>query len=296
MAIAWEQEAEWLGFLPSRNDFLRQTTSDPDFEPGLLLFARRHGQLTGCVMGVRRPWKRSKEDLGFIKWVFVADAWRRQGIGRRLLTSCESAFRERAVRVLVYGSSAPQYLYPGVPESRTSLQRFLDACGWKRASERVSLYADLDSEPEFGANCEALLGAHPAAFQLASEGEANEVARFVRDHFTDSWAREVEPAWKRDHPAFCCVARDPGSRELVGFAAMNATNPAWFGPMGVKKTWRGKRVGSCLVRHALSTYQRGGGRRVVFPWINENLPFYQRIVPSGLARRFVKYERNLIEE
>jgi hypothetical protein len=87
------------------------------------------------------------------------------------------------------------------------------------------------------------------------------------------------------------VARDPRSRDLLGFAAMNATNPGWFGPMGVRETGRGRGMGTLLVRHCLAAYQRHGGRRVAFPWINENLPFYQRIVPSGRPLRFAKYEK-----
>ena len=46
-----------LGFLPTFNVLVRQTTKDPDFDGDLFLGAFHGGELVGCILGIRRAWK-----------------------------------------------------------------------------------------------------------------------------------------------------------------------------------------------------------------------------------------------
>lgn len=288
-ALPSEQLERWLGFIPGLEQLQRHTVLDPDVDPELLLGAFDATQLAGCVLGVRRPWKAGNEHVGFIKWILVRPAWRRRGIGRRLLEVCERTLTRRGATDLVFGSCAPRYVLPGTPEDDVASRRLFRACGWRESSQRTSLRVTLDDRPIDA------LGVGPPShigLGLATAQDSDALGRFITTVFSLSWREEVYSALVGDTQAFCSVLRDSAGGQILGFAAVNATNPGWFGPMGVHPERRGQGLGRLLVRHACAEAQRRGASRLMLPWVNENEGFYRHAVSGALERQvFLKTEK-----
>jgi GNAT superfamily N-acetyltransferase len=93
----------------------------------------------------------------------------------------------------------------------------------------------------------------------------------------------MRPALQDAGPAFCCVLRDRGRGPVVGFAAVHATNPGWFGPMGVCPELQGRGLGGRLAIRAVQEAWDRGTDRLFLPWVNENEAFYRHVL-GGMRR------------
>jgi GNAT superfamily N-acetyltransferase len=273
-----------LGFTPRVEDVRRHTLDDPDFEQDLLLGAYASGELVGSIGAVRRPWKTGRETTGFIKWLHVGENFRRQGVGRALMERIEETLGGRGVTEMLYGGSAPRYLLPGVPESDTGTRSFLQAGGWQEGSERISLLAEIGPCSTAG---------KAADVHAAGPGDAPELMAFIEMTFGRSWALESEPAVQRRNDAFCIVSRARDTGEVVGFAAVHATNPGWLGPMGVHPDLRGQGMGKRLLVAALTTAAERGSRDLMFPWVNESEGFYRSVLPDARRLVFRKFSKTV---
>ena len=345
-----ESELErWVGFIPDRTQALRQTFDDPDFAPELFLGAWDGDRLAGSVLGIRRPWKEGKESTGFVKWIWVCPSYRRQGIGRKLLTACERGLSEavgetqngtrkteelgslagaeareqatgpspnpessnvhraslgKAVSgrlTLVFGSSSPRYLVPGVPEQSPAARKLFHACGWQEVSRRISLRVPLSQQrsvgpgkENFGAKASRTM-AGAFHIRLAETTDRAAASSFIHSVFSASWGEEVAPSFdEKTSGAFCSLLWDQDANKILGFAAVGATNTGWFGPMGVHPEHRRRGFGSRLVQHACNESRRRGLKQLMFPWINENEAFYRRVLDTRVERIvFLKTEKQL---
>lgn len=74
--------------------------------------------------------------------------------------------------------------------------------------------------------------------------EKHHVLAWVREHFYEAWASEVDVACSAKPPTCFLAARDG---ELLGFSCYDATGLGMFGPIGVDETARGGGVGAALL-------------------------------------------------
>lgn len=74
--------------------------------------------------------------------------------------------------------------------------------------------------------------------------ELSRTRRFVTGHFTESWADEAEAAFARQ-PITCRLAVH--DKRIVGFACVESTARAFFGPTGVDPAFRGRGIGGALL-------------------------------------------------
>jgi ribosomal protein S18 acetylase RimI-like enzyme len=79
--------------------------------------------------------------------------------------------------------------------------------------------------------------------------EKHVVIDWVREHFSAGWAGEADVAISRE-PGACFIAVNAEDR-LIGFACYDATALGFFGPIGVHETFRGRHIGSALLRACL---------------------------------------------
>ncbi len=271
------------GFELNANSLTRQFWQDPDYEPELIVGAFDQTRLLGFCAGVRRPWKPGRERTGFIKWVYVEPVRRREGIGTQLLAACESALRTGGAVKLVYGSSAPRYIWPGVYKEDSATQALLNANGWRGSSERINLQLPL---PCFKTDTQINSGeftVSPVRFE-----DRDDAAQFLKSEFSTSWWRECEPIFERYHPAFGFAVRPEGV--LIGFVAVHATNPSWLGPMGVRKDFRGHGIGRALLYAAVRESFVRESHRLTIPWVNES--FYHACLGTLERQVFIKYKKD----
>jgi GNAT superfamily N-acetyltransferase len=79
--------------------------------------------------------------------------------------------------------------------------------------------------------------------------------RFITRHFSESWADEAEAAFAR-LPITCFIAIV--DKKVVGFACVEATAKAFFGPTGVDPALRGKGIGNALLLASLHALRAEG--------------------------------------
>lgn len=78
--------------------------------------------------------------------------------------------------------------------------------------------------------------------------EASLVTDFIRSEFSQGWADESAAVFSRQ-PVPCFIAVENG--KVIGFATVDSTRKAFFGPTGVAVSHRGKGIGKSLLIAAL---------------------------------------------
>jgi GNAT superfamily N-acetyltransferase len=78
--------------------------------------------------------------------------------------------------------------------------------------------------------------------------EMSATRRFVLKHFSQGWADEAEVSFARV-PIGCYLATHES--KIIGFAVIESTAKAYFGPTGVSPSYRGLGVGAALLVAAL---------------------------------------------
>ena len=277
-----EQFSLLAGFMPTEDNLMRQIWEDPDYESGLISGAFVDGELVGFCVGVRRPWKSGRETTGYIKWIYVAPEFRRQRIGTKLLQETESAMLSRGVTEVIYGNSAPIYLWPGVGKNDEAMQSLLGKGGWVCGSERINLMLSLPmamlASPTVAADVEV---------RLVVSDDERKLKEFVFVNFSESWWKEIEAIFNSESSAFSVIACCNG--EVVGFASVGATNSSWFGPMGVGEQFRGRGIGKILLLKSINEATFRGENQLTIPWVNE--AFYNRCLGKMPRQEFFKYSK-----
>ena len=277
-----EQFRLLAGFVPTEENLARQIWDDPDYEPDLVSGAFVDGNLVGFCIAVRRPWKRGREDTGYIKWIYVSPELRRQTIGSQLLRRTESVMQSHGVTELIYGSSAPLYLWPGVAEQDFATQALLNKHGWSRGSERINLTLTLPTTI-------SLIPATVTEIEtrLIASADRNNLKEFITAEFSQSWWQEIEAIFQPEQKAFGVIACRED--QIIGFAATHATNSNWFGPMGVRHSERGKGIGRQLLLKSVREATVRGSKLLTIPWVNEE--FYNKCLGKLTRQVFVKYSK-----
>jgi GNAT superfamily N-acetyltransferase len=101
----------------------------------------------------------------------------------------------------------------------------------------------------------APLRARAINIRQARAYEKTAARRFVLKHFSLGWADEVDVTFARS-PIGCYLATHES--KIVGFAAIESTAKAYFGPTGVSPSYRGLGVGAALLVAALEGLRERG--------------------------------------
>lgn len=104
------------------------------------------------------------------------------------------------------------------------------------------------------------------------------ILKFVRTNFPD------EPVWEHEceyslfnNPITCYIAVK--NKEIIGFSCYDATAKGFFGPMGVKESFRNKGVGRELLVRALYSMKESGYAYAVIGWpATKAIEFYKKNV------------------
>ncbi|MEM9017928.1 MAG: GNAT family N-acetyltransferase [Verrucomicrobiota bacterium] len=127
--------------------------------------------------------------------------------------------------------------------------------------------------------------------------ERSLVVGWMRDHFGERWASEVEVAFS-GHPIRCFVALDEES-ELVGLACYDTSFRGFFGPIGVSETCRGKGLGTALLARSLDALAEAGYAYAIIGYSGAD-DYYMRTVGAvpipgsepGPYRNWIRREPN----
>ncbi|MCF6175721.1 MAG: GNAT family N-acetyltransferase [Victivallaceae bacterium] len=277
-----------LGFIPDKQELEYHFFDDPDCEAELLLGAYINNQLNGFIHAIRRPWKSGSSTTGYLKWLQVNEADRhRTTIGRSLLTAIEQQLSALGCEQLQFGSASPYYLIPGVPTEDEFTRSLLNLSGWLESSERISLQINPDECDLDGLLFAKLQNDNNSCSLSNITAPEPKLQNFITEHFSASWAMEIEFGLKNIPQAHCSVLKNATS-DIIGFAAVHAVNRNWFGPMGILPELRGQGLGKLILLHAMREASTTGINSLILSWVNDKADFYRKIFPSAINLFFKK--------
>jgi GNAT superfamily N-acetyltransferase len=218
-----------------------------------------------------------------VKLLAVAPAARRRGSGTGLLEAIEQRARDAGHRAVIFGLSAPGYLWPGVEMGQTGLETMLVGRGYTPVMWAVNQVLRVPGDLPRG-------DARPA-----DPGEITAVAAFCRDHYPN-WEPEATWSFVRGMDEIgsprCAVWFEDG--ELLGFACWSVTRQGWFGPMATRPDLReGKNqrgVGTGTLAVALAGLAAEGRQQADVSWVGPER-FYARVAGARTYRAFRVFSR-----
>ncbi|RIV37246.1 GNAT family N-acetyltransferase [Micromonospora radicis] len=252
--------------------------------------AYRAGELVGVLIGSRSA---GQGRTGHVDLVAVDPAWRRQGIGRALLTRVERALAELGAAEVLLAGNPPYYAWPGVDVRYTPAICLAVALGYRQESTAWNMTADLsyDASPALRSTeaAEARLAGQGVTVRRAEPADLPALAEFARANFGGAWDAELAGSLGRPG-AGCHLAERDG--EPLGFAAYGSSRPSWFGPMGTAPAAAGSGIGGVLLRRCLRDQRAAGIDVAQIGWVGP-VPFYSRSAGARIERVFFLYRRKL---
>jgi GNAT superfamily N-acetyltransferase len=215
-----------------------------------------------------------------VKYLAVPPVVRGKGIGGALLAGVEAWATANGCGNVLFGLSAPGYLWPGVELGLTTMETFLVGRGYREVMWAVNQVVELPADLPTG---EA---------RVARPDEVEAVAAFCREHYAN-W--ETEARWAFDEPRpKCAVWLENG--ELLGFACWSVTRQGWFGPMATRPDLREGRnhrgIGTGTLAVALQGLAAEGYRTAEISWVGPER-FYARVAGARAHRAFRVFQKTL---
>ncbi len=262
---------------------------DPGATQAMRLAAVDDGLLVGfCVGAARRSNRR-----GHIKLLRVAQAYRRQGLGSRLLKGVELALcaspTDQPIRAIRIDESAPNYLNPGVNQRNLIARQFFESQRYSVVGEAMNMEAPLDRSFDT-TDDERQLRESGVLVRRATSEDGVPVAKLLQEHWP-AWQMEVRQVLEHRPISLHLAVK---AQRVVGFAAHNANNrgTAWFGPMGTAPLETGRGIGRVLLLRCLADLMSLGYKTVTIPWVAP-VEFYRRICGAEVSERFWRMEKEL---
>ena len=231
------------------------------------------------------------------RWIklFAVDPERRgKGVGLTLLDLARTWSRTRGGGGKLRFMDHPgNYLSPGLDVRETAGRAWIEAHGFKLASENTNLRVPLVDNPkvtpERGAALIERAAARGYVVRRVGKRERELLTKVASEAFAAAWAFELGRAMDLEPAAVFAAFRDG---QLVAFAAHDANNTGlgWFGPAGTLTQHRGQGLGEALLLQCLLDVRerpQGG----VIAWIGPR-EFYERAAGALEDRRFRVYEES----
>lgn len=160
--------------------------------------------------------------LGWVRLLVVHPGARRQGRATMLLAEAETWMRDRGVKQLRFGGSAPWYFWPGIDMQWTAGLCLAEASGYRAEGAEVNM------------SC-------PTTFRRAAPDGVT-VRRLVEDGDAASviaWTSREWPHWVPElergiEQGGAFGAFDDATGAPLGFACHSVTRAAWVGPMATQ--------------------------------------------------------------
>lgn len=269
-----------------------KTIESPDHHPDLGLVYEMDGNIVAFAQGNVGAIRDDKQ-FGYVRLGAVDRAYRRGGIGSRLLIELESRLAAHAVQTVSIMDSPFNYFMPGVDFRYTEAFCFLQKHGYRKTHDNHNMVAPLDVNawPDLEEQI-AALAPGGILIRRGKSADAESIHAFLDLHWP-AWKGEVHGTLDKDPPTLYIAQID---NRTVAFAGYQGNNKSlnWFGPMGTSPELRGKGVGALLLRLCLRDLARQGWKNAIIPWVGP-VPFYSRFCGAKLDRCFWVWRKEIGE-
>lgn len=250
---------------------------DANFDPEGMRLAFKGDELIGCVYAVRRllPMVGTdlENDLGWIPFFFVAESYRRQGVGKRLFSDAEAFLKAQGRSQVFFASYAPNYIMPGLDEAAyPEAYQFLLAQDYQKLYSPVAMDRNL-VDFRMSDEIEALIEQRERegyTFSQAQDKDLYDVIQFANHVFNPDWGRAIREGILQGLPLErILIARN--NDKLVGFCLYGGYEgvPDRFGPFGVDPNEQGKGLGKILLNLCLTQMKAESLHGAWFLWTGE---------------------------
>ena len=220
------------------------------------------------------------DSAGSIPLLLVDPAYRRRGVGTRLLEAGMARLGELGVTTVGLGSGGDDYIWPGVPDDLPGAAGFFEARGWRFDHTVLDLVADLRGY-RVPAGVGERAGRAGVSIEVMTEPERAEVLAFEAATFPD-WV-----TWFERLDSSVLVARDRagavagtllfrGPPRATIYEPLLGTEAGTIGCVGVAPPAQGAGVGSAMVARASELLRDEGTRACHIGWTRRER-FYGRL-------------------
>lgn len=289
----WNEAAH---FDPITDDLLAEKIwDDPQFDKELVLGMMINGTLAAWCMGVVR--NQTAGCIGYVKMIAVAEKFQSRGVGTRLLNSLEDHLFNKGAEEIRVGESNPNYLMPGLDPRYTKAWLMFQNRNYQKFATTHNLIAPLDQQG-FNTSLEELkLAEDHILIRQAEADDLPAVEKLICGEWP-AWIHEVRRSFgfapKRIHIAVDEYRTEHQSQvgSVVGFASYDGNNSGTgvFGPMGTHSNFRGKGIGSILLKRCMRDLKLQGYKQAIIPWVGP-ISFYTREVHARIDRVFDRFRK-----
>ncbi|MGA8941663.1 MAG: GNAT family N-acetyltransferase [Thermoactinomyces sp.] len=278
--------------------FHKKILLDPNFDPNLCLVAEGEDQsVLGFCLGMVRKYpyeERGLEpDRAWIPVMFVHPDFRRQGIGKQLVTTLEKRFVELGKKNITLGAYSPNYFFPGPDrDAYGDSILFFQSLGYEVLGEAVGmdmvLYNFRIPEPIQQLKRD-LLEQEGIRIIPFSRIYTLPLLLFLKKNFPGGWVRNArETLEKGKGEDRIWLAIDSGDN-IIGYCQRAIDDlEGHFGPFGVSENMRGKKIGSLLFYEMLMDMYKRGIYHVWLAWTDHDAQrFYERAGMNVIKRHAV---------
>ena len=292
----------------NREVFHKKILLDPNFDPDLCLVAEGDDQsVLGFCLGMVRKYPYEERGLeperAWIPVMFVHPAYRRQGIGKRLVDTLEKKFRELGKKNITLGAYSPNYFFPGPDRDAYGESiLFFQSLGYEILGEAFGMDRVLYNftiPEEIRRIKKNLLDRHGIQIVPFSRSYTLPLLQFLKENFPGGWVRNVRETLEKgkgeERIWLAIQGTNDGDSKIIGYCQRAIDDlEGHFGPFGVCENMRGKKVGSVLFYEMLMDMYKRGIYHVWLAWTdNDARRFYERagmkvMKRHALMKKFLK--------
>lgn len=281
--------------------FRRQALFDENFDPSLCYTALERERVVGFCLGIRRKFPYMERGLeperGWIVVMFVAEEFRRRGIGTALVNRAERDMKSAGAKSITLSAYSPNYFFPGVDEENYSeATEFFKKLGYVSGKKDYSMCKDLHGYQMSPKAKERMAAAEKKGYRFINftYEYALELLEFNKNQFGGGWKRNALIAMQNGtaEDLILLVLSPKGS--ICGFCMrMIDGNPMRFGPIGIDKDMRNEGLGSILLDFAQLEMAKRGVYHMYFVSTDEPGRRYYERHGVRVFRSFTSYKKDL---
>lgn len=266
-------DALWKDPITSKR-FRNLVLLDVNFDPEGLRLAFDEDRLVGCVYAVRRLMPLSgtdlEEDNGWIPFFFVDAAYRKSGVGNRLMNEATDFLKRKGRKHVLFAAYAPNYIMPGIDEEAyPEAYEFLLSEGFNKLYSPVAMDRNI-VDFKLSDDIKELLKQREMdgyTFTLAEDKDLYEVIHFANTVFNPDWGRAIREGILQGMPMERILVARKEDR-VVGFCIYGGYEgvPDRFGPFGVDPAEQGKKLGKILLNLCLQQMKAASLHGAWFLW------------------------------